>query len=162
MPIRKRSPGGAQEAAHDLDRRLWVLLHDPMSGAWDDSLMDVTGGETHDGGHRRAERLLAAHGQYWHREFPLREEGPIIDGVLIERRELREASVHGARQRVELRIVIACGFTEPARVRGELVPEAIEIDALAPRDQPLHVRTAKAEMPQQWIPQDLLPGADPG
>src|SRR5262249_53691849 len=41
------------------------------------------------------------------------------------------------------------------------VPEAIEIDALAPGDQALHVRAAKAEMPQQRILQDLLPGSDP-
>src|SRR5262245_2285168 len=57
--------------------------------------------------------------------------------------------------------MLSRGFAEPARVRRKLVPEAIEIDTLAPGDQALHVGAAKAEMPQQWVLEKLLPGPDP-
>ena len=55
---------------------------------------------------------------------------------------------------------VRASFAERARIGGELVPEAIEIDALAPGDQPLHVRPAEAEMPQQRVLEDLVPRAD--
>ena len=70
--------------------------------------------------------------------------------------------MHGARQGVQLRVVLARGLAEPRRGRGELVPEAIEIDALAARDQPLHVGPAEAEMPEQRVLENLFPRADAG
>src|SRR5262249_61269248 len=66
MPRRTRSASGAQEVAHDLDRRFGVLFHDPMAGIGDDGLLDVTGGEAHHGGHHRAERLPAPHSDHPH------------------------------------------------------------------------------------------------
>ena len=46
-------------------------------------------------------------------------------------------------------------------VRKKLVPEAVEIDAFASGDQPLHIRAAEAEMPQERALQYFLPRSDP-
>src|SRR5262245_62790813 len=68
--------------------------------------------------------------------------------------------MHGARQGIELRVVITGILAEPARRRGELVPEAIEVDALAAGDEAFHVGTAEAKMPEQRVLQDVLPRSD--
>ena len=57
--------------------------------------------------------------------------------------------------------MFARGLAEGLRVGGKLVPEAVEVDAFASGDQPLHVRAAEAEMPQEWALEYLLPRADP-
>ena len=125
--------------------------------------LDVAGGEAHDGRHHRAERLLAADRQHRHGQLALAgEEGAVVGRILIEGRELREAGMHGAGQGVELGVVLARGLRECGRGRRKLVPEAVEIDALAPRDQPLHVRSAEAEVPEQRVLQDFLPRTDAG
>ena len=84
----------------------------------------------------------------------------VVAGVLVEGGELHEAGMHRARHRVELGIVRARRFAEARRGRGKLVPEAIEIDALAACHQPLHVRPAEAEVPEQRVLEDLLPRPD--
>src|SRR5262245_61942749 len=70
--------------------------------------------------------------------------------------------MHRARQRVELGVVLARRFAETRRCRRELVPEPVEIDALATLDQSFHVRPAKAEMPEQRIFEDFIPWPDAG
>src|SRR4030095_10709748 len=67
---------------------------------------------------------------------------------------------HRAGQRIQLSVVHACRLTEPAGVCRELVPEAIKVDTLATCDQPLHVRTAEAEVPQHRVLENLFPWAD--
>jgi hypothetical protein len=42
-------------------------------------------------------------------------------------------------------------------IGGELVPKAVEINALATRHQALHVGPAEAEMPEQRILQNFVP-----
>src|SRR5262245_39711936 len=68
--------------------------------------------------------------------------------------------MHRARQRVEFGVVLAGGFAEAAGRGRKFVPEAIEVDALATGDQPLHVRAAKAEVPKQGILEDFFPWPD--
>jgi hypothetical protein len=58
--------------------------------------------------------------------------------------------------------VLTRGFAEARRCRRELVPEPIEVDALATFDQPFHVGPAKAEVPEQRVLEDLLPWPDAG
>jgi hypothetical protein len=70
--------------------------------------------------------------------------------------------MHRAWHRVELGVVNASGLAEPAGRGRELVPDPIEIDALAPRHEPLHIRTAKAEVPEQRIFQDFFPWPNAG
>src|SRR5438128_2475141 len=64
--------------------------------------------------------------------------------------------------RVELRIVPAGSFVELLRIGRELVPEAVQVDALATGHQALHVRPAEAEVPEQGVLEDLLPRPDAG
>ena len=45
-------------------------------------------------------------------------------------------------------------------IGGELVPEAVEINALATSHQALHVGPAEAEMPEQRILQNVVPWPD--
>jgi hypothetical protein len=49
---------------------------------------------------------------------------------------------------------------QPLRVPGKFVPEAVEIDALAAGDQPLHALTTEAKLPHGGILCDLIPGFD--
>src|SRR3954463_16692499 len=46
------------------------------------------------------------------------------------------------------------------RIGGELVPEAIEVDPFATFDQPLRIRSAEIEMPEQGTLDDVLPVAN--
>ena len=128
-----------------------------------DAFGDVVRGEAHDGRHHRAEGFFAADGQHRHGELALLgKEGLVVERILIEGGELREAGMHGAGQGIEFGVMLARGLGEGRGRGGKLVPEAVEIDALAPGDQPLHVRSAKAEVPQQRVLQDFLPRADAG
>ena len=72
----------------------------------------------------------------------------VVDGILVERRELREAGPHCSGPRVELRVVAPRCFGKARGIRREFEPETVEIDALTPGHQPFHVRAAEAEVPQ--------------
>jgi len=61
----------------------------------------------------------------------LSQKDEVVDGVLIESGELAEAGVHRARLRIQPGVVFARGLAEGLRVRGKLVPEAVEVDAFA-------------------------------
>jgi|HubBroStandDraft_2_1064218.scaffolds.fasta_scaffold608416_2 hypothetical protein len=57
------------------------------------------------------------------------------------------------------------GFTPPVGLgplerRGELVPKPVEVNPFASRDEPLHIRTAEAEMPEQRVLENVLPRAN--
>src|SRR4051812_29512562 len=104
--------------------------------------------------------MIAAERQDRHLELAAREEGPVVDRVLIEGMELLEAGMHRAGPGIERGIMAPRRLGEPRRIGRKFIPEAIEIDAFAPGDQPLHVRPAEAEMPEQGILQYLLPRPD--
>src|SRR5262245_40042515 len=70
--------------------------------------------------------------------------------------------MHCAWHRVEFRVVGAGRFAESSRVRSKLIPEAVEIDALPARHQPLHVWSAEAKVPEQRVFEDLLPWPNAG
>src|SRR5258707_1336452 len=53
-------------------------------------------------------------------------------------------------------------YTKALRIGGEFVPEAVEIDPLAPGDQPFFIRAPKGKMPQRVAARDLVPGPDSG
>ena len=58
--------------------------------------------------------------------------------------------------------MVARRFIDSLWIRRQLVPEAVEIDALAPSDQPLHVGSAEVEMPEQRAADDVVPITDAG
>jgi len=53
-------------------------------------------------------------------------------------------------------------FIDPLGVSGQLVPEAIEVDALSALHQTLLVRTPEIEVPQHRAANDVVPIADSG
>src|SRR6185295_7796275 len=99
--------------------------------------------------------------EQWHlQSIACGQECAVVDGVLIECCELGKAGMHGSWKGVELRIVLPRRFAEAIRRSREFVPESIQVDALAPCHQPLHVGPSEAKVPEQGILQDLFPGPD--
>ncbi len=88
------------------------------------------------------------------------EPRAVVDRVPVEGGELAEAGPHAALRGVESGVVLTRGLGKMRGVGGELVPEAVEVDALAARDEALHVGAAEPEMPEQRVFQDLVPGPD--
>src|SRR5206468_11087968 len=118
--------------------RLRIFLHDPMTRVRYDPFLNVLRGEAHDRRHLRAEGFLPADRIDRHLQLAtLGEEGLVVDRILIKSGELREARMHGARHGIELGIMLTRFFAEAAAVGRELVPEAVEINALAPGDEAL-------------------------
>jgi hypothetical protein len=131
MPVSTNSQGAqlrdlnpCRENTNQRDGSFRILFHDPVSGFWDHPFFHLARCKAH---------------------APC-QEGFVIDGVLIGC-ELREARVHGARARVEPGVVPPGRLAKSAWAGGELVPEPVEVDPLAPSDQPLHVGAAEPEMP---------------
>src|ERR1700719_4088740 len=58
--------------------------------------------------------------------------------------------------------MIASLFVDAGWSCGQLVVKAIEQDALASRNQALHVRSPEVEVPDFWIFQLIVPVADAG
>src|SRR6476620_7490908 len=73
---------------------------------------------------------------------------------------LRKARMHGARTRVQLSVMPPSRLAETARSGGELVPKPVEVNPFASCDEPLHIRTAEAEMPEQRVLENVLPRAN--
>jgi hypothetical protein len=96
------------------------------------------------------------------RQLAFGRKGLVVDRILREGRELIERRPHRAGSRVKSGVVAARGFVDRPRIGRQLVPEAIEIDALPAFDQPLDVRAAEIEMPPPGAADDLVPGPDAG
>src|SRR5882724_5919904 len=105
--------------------------------------------------------MIASDCQHEHLQPPTSNCCIVIDHIAIECRKLGKPRVHVPRLCIEFRIVRARGLVELCRVCGKVIPEAIEIDALTARDQPLHVDSAKPEMPQQRAFQNIIPRPNP-
>src|SRR5437899_6002682 len=70
--------------------------------------------------------------------------------------------MHRAGPGVDRGVVAAGRFVDLRRVAGELVPEAVEVDALAAGNQALGIRAAEVEVPQRGHAHDLVPRWDAG
>src|ERR1700722_3205229 len=128
----------------------------------DHAALHVARDKTELGGHAGAERLLAAERQDRNRELALGQEGLVVEAVLRERDELLEGVMNRMRPRVEVRIVPASRLVDGAGIAGQFIPEAIEVDALAARNQTLLVGPMEIEMPELRIAELLRPMADTG
>ena len=149
-----------EKTPDELRGRLWVLLHQPVGRGWDDGARDIVGDELHEQLHHRSAGRFTAEGKDRDRELSLFKERPVVDRILREGGELREASSHRSRRCVESCVVLTHLLAERARVRGKVVPEVVEVDAFSARHEPLHVRTAETEVPRLGVVGDLLPGPD--
>ena len=67
-------------------------------------------------GQRKSEGFFPANREDWHRELTGFQELPVVDRILIERRELRKARTHPARTGVELREMRPRLLTEFLRI----------------------------------------------
>jgi hypothetical protein len=54
------------------------------------------------------------------------------------------------------------GLVDLREVDCKLVPDAVEIDALASHDKPLGIWTAEGAMPEQGMAHEVVPGGMPG
>jgi len=55
------------------------------------------------------------------------------------------------RLRIKRRVMLARCLVDLRRIAAQFVPEPIQINPLAPRDQPFFVRPVEIEMPRLWI-----------
>ena len=107
-------------------------------------------------------QFLGAERKNWHRQLAFLGKRPVIDGILAESGKLVEGGMHRAWPRVELGIVASRRLIDRFRIGRQLVPEPIEVDALASFHQPVDVGPAEIEMPQQRALQDFVPWPDAG
>jgi hypothetical protein len=68
--------------------------------------------------------------EHRHRQLRLHRLQVIGPVLLVDRQELGERGMHRAGPGVDLGVVAAGRFVDLRRVAGELVPEAVEVDAL--------------------------------
>src|SRR5262249_32663254 len=123
------------------------------------AFLDVSSGKAHHLGHSLSEGFLATQSEHRHGEFTFGKKVLVVDGILVKCGKLHGPGMHAALHGVQTRIMIASVF-EPAGRGRELVPETVEINAFAAGDEALHVRTAKAKMPEQRVFEDFFPWSD--
>jgi hypothetical protein len=102
-----------------------------MAGVWNNCLLDVGRGETHVRRHHCPERRFTSSRQRGHGEFARGEIGLAVESILSKGRKLGEARTDRSGHGIERRIVLALCLINAFGVERELVPEAVEIDALA-------------------------------
>src|SRR5207249_11274340 len=104
-------------------------------------------------------RLGATDCEHWHRQRPLGELREVLRR-LRERHEVRPARTHpswpGVRRRVGGSIGVGDG---PCLVGGKIIPEVLEVRALASTDQRFGRRPVEAEMPDTRVVVHALPSA---
>src|SRR5438445_9994261 len=132
-----------------------------MTGSRDDRLLYVDRHVTHDHCLQRTERLLPADSQDGHREFHLLENF-VVCRIGGECGELREASPHASGLCVGGCEEISGSFVGFRWIAREIVPDSVEIDALATCDKPLCVGTVEVEMPDARIQENRVPRLDAG
>jgi hypothetical protein len=118
-----------------------------VAGVRDYADRDVAGDKTQLVRHARAEGFFGADGEHRHRDLAaLGEQRLVVDRILAERTELFERVVHRMRPRIERGVVLTGLLIDPLRIRREFIPEAVQIDPLAPLYQPLLIGTAEIEV----------------
>src|SRR5882672_5486258 len=135
-----------QEVDDKVCRRGRLFFRDPVPAIRDDHIFDVIGDTPHHRADHWAECSFATEGQDRHLKLALRKERPVVGSILAERPELSKARSHCAGLRIERRIMLAVRFIKPRLVPGKVLPEAVEIEALASGDQALLVVTTEAKM----------------
>src|SRR5580698_3173503 len=117
-----------------------------MAGAGDHRLGYIDGDVAHDDSLGCSERFLAADRKYGHGQLGSLKDFIILH-VLRESGELRKARPHGARLGILRGIIRTRSLVRLGGIAGEIVPDAIEIDALASLYQPLGIRSVEGEVP---------------
>src|SRR5215472_13222185 len=120
-----------QEVDERADRFSWAFLHDPVTGVLDHDDLDVRSDELRLCPESDSIGPRAADREDGHCELLPRKHLEVGRGFR-KRREVREARGHAARPRVFLRVRLPVSLRNRMRlVGGKIVPEVLEIDALA-------------------------------
>ncbi len=86
----------------------------------------------------------------------------VVCGVLGKGLEVLEAGVHGPGLGVLGGVKGAGGFVGLPGVAGEVVPDAVEVDALAAGDEAVLVRALEREVPEAMVLDDVVPRGNAG
>src|SRR5258705_12297934 len=95
-------------------------------------------------------RRLSTHSQHGHGQLHLLEDFVVL-GVLRKSGELSEPSPHPARLCIGGRKKVSGGLIGLRGIAAEIIPYAIEVDALTTGHKPFGVRPVKVEMPNSRV-----------
>src|SRR5229473_5755009 len=135
------------------------LFHQPMPGASNDHLSNIGRHVAHDLRLLWTKRLLSAYSQHGHGQLHLLEDFVVLR-VLRKSGELSEPSPHPTQLRISGRKKVSGGLVGLGGIAGEIIPYAIEVDALTTGHKPFGVGPVKVEMPNSWIQENLIPRLD--
>src|SRR5712672_2394462 len=127
-----------------------------MPGASNDRLSNIGRHVAHDHRLQWTKRLFSANSQYGHGQLHLFEDSVVL-GVLRKSGELSEPSPHPTRLCIGGRKKVSGGLIGLRGIAAEIIPYAIEVDALTTGHKPFGVRPVKVEMPNSWIQENLIP-----
>src|SRR2546428_679102 len=95
--------------------------------------------------------LITTNRQRRHGQFHLRELREVF-GCLTERNKISPAGAHSTWTPISRRVSRAIGLGQRLIfISSEIIPEVLEIDALAPAHQCLWSRTVESEMPDSGV-----------
>src|SRR5260370_815705 len=157
LPVVRRVEKVANQR-HGLRR---PLFHQPMSGASNDHLSNIGRHVAHDHRLHWTKRLLSAYSQYGHGQLHLLEDFVVLR-VLRKSGELSEPSPHPTWLRIGGRKKVSGGLIGLGGIAGEIIPYAIEVDALTTGHKPFGVRPVKVEMQTLGSRRISFQGSMPG
>ena len=123
-----------------------IFFHEPVAGVGDHGFAHVGGYVAHDCRLHGAEGLRSTDGEDRHGKF-CALEGLVVFYVLREGFEVFEAGMHGSGFGVLRSVELACEFVGLSGSGAEIVPNAVEVDALAALDEAVFVGAPKGEVP---------------
>ena len=155
MPI--LLPKEGYKLGHHLIRR---FVDQPVARALDDNALDIISDEAALCDQEFARSFFAGKDEHWHLQCGLGEGGEVL-GILLEGAEHLETCSHGVWlcicRCIELSILLGNGS---GRIGREVVPEVLEVDALATINERQWRLAVKMEMPEIPEQPDARPIAD--
>src|SRR5271170_827209 len=138
-----------------------TFFHEPVARVRHDGFAHVDGDLAEDDGLGSAEGFFSAYGENGHCELGAREDLVMLY-VLGKGLELSEAGSHGAGFGVLCSIEFSRCFIGLAGAGTEVVPDAVEIDALAALHEAFFIDAPKGEVPEAVVFDDVVPWCDAG
>jgi hypothetical protein len=105
--------------------------------------------------------IFSADSQDGHGQLCLLEELVVLR-VPGKGGKLCEARSHPSGHSISGGEELSRGFIRLARIAGEVIPDAVEVNALPACHQALCIRSVEVEVPHAGVLQDLVPGLDAG
>ncbi len=159
MGLSRGCIGIFEVVANEGDCVCGAFFHEPVAGVGHDSFSHVNGDVSHDDGLGCAKGFASADGEYGHGEFGLLKDF-VVFHILREGFEVSEARAHGAGFGVLGGVELSRRFVGLCGTGAEVIPDAVEIDALAALHETLFLRTPEGEVPELVVFYDVVPGGD--